>query len=162
MSKKERVKQMFDNIGGKIKSVAKSIAWTGIIAFVGYGIALLFLGAVIDGVLFAVIGALASWVGSFALYGFGELIENSTSINHNLEKLIDMNNEKKYRDAESKGTEPAKSDTLHVNQPSYAPISEAEKKERLAKGGWECTCGRVNQFFVSTCVCGKNKREVEA
>ncbi len=30
----------------------------------------------------------------------------------------------------------------------------------LEPGTWRCTCGRKNQDYVSTCACGKNKREV--
>ncbi len=27
-------------------------------------------------------------------------------------------------------------------------------------GDWQCTCGRTNASYVTTCVCGKNKNEV--
>ena len=30
----------------------------------------------------------------------------------------------------------------------------------LSDGQWRCTCGRLNQKYVSTCVCGVNKRDV--
>ena len=30
----------------------------------------------------------------------------------------------------------------------------------LEPGAWRCTCGRKNQDYVSTCACGKNKREI--
>lgn len=33
-------------------------------------------------------------------------------------------------------------------------------EQLLASGGWECSCGRVQADYVSTCSCGKNKREV--
>ena len=34
------------------------------------------------------------------------------------------------------------------------------KGQRLANGNWKCVCGRVNQDYVYTCACGKNKRDV--
>ncbi|MBQ9968141.1 MAG: hypothetical protein IJO88_05415 [Oscillospiraceae bacterium] len=27
-------------------------------------------------------------------------------------------------------------------------------------GSWNCTCGRKNSSYVSTCACGKQKREI--
>lgn len=39
---------------------------------------------------------------------------------------------------------------------------EREDREAGPAGGWHCVCGRHNARNVSTCSCGKNKREVEA
>lgn len=77
---------MFENIGGKLKVAAKVITVIGIAFFSlmfllslpaafdahGDGIALLF-GALITWV----VGCLASWVGSFVMYGIGEVIDNT-------------------------------------------------------------------------------------
>ena len=76
---------MFDNIGAKIKTLAQVVCWTGIAASVIWGISLIAAGAatrnggavVLSGLLVIVLGALASWVGSFLTYGFGEMVENS-------------------------------------------------------------------------------------
>ncbi|MBE5777931.1 MAG: hypothetical protein E7331_01220 [Clostridiales bacterium] len=91
---------MFNNIGGKIKMLAKIICWIGIIAsaisailiwvagfktissysssYYGYGYSpepnFLF---ILTGLLVLGIGFLLSWVGSFFTYGLGELIEAS-------------------------------------------------------------------------------------
>lgn len=35
--------------------------------------------------------------------------------------------------------------------------SESEVRQILERGGWRCSCGRVNDAYVSTCVCGKSK-----
>ena len=69
---------MFDNIGGKIKTLAKVICWIGIIASCIWGVYLWIkddgffsgLGAIIGGVL-------GSWLSSWTTYGIGEAAENS-------------------------------------------------------------------------------------
>lgn len=86
---------MFDNIGGKIKMLAKVICWLGIGFSIFFGL-LVIIGCAISeggilnvaigfflGLLVIIIGALASWIGSFFLYGFGELIERTAEIAQN-------------------------------------------------------------------------------
>lgn len=38
---------------------------------------------------------------------------------------------------------------------------EAKRQEEkiMNSGGWKCSCGRVNANYVSTCACGKSRRE---
>ena len=67
---------MFANAGGKIKAVAQVLTWIGIIGSVIGGIALISMNF-IAGLLTAGVGSLLSWVSALALYGFGELVENS-------------------------------------------------------------------------------------
>ena len=71
---------MFSNIGGKIKTTAAVWCWLIIIASVIAAFRLMTTGGVIAGILIAVAGILTGWVSSFMLYGFGELIENSSII----------------------------------------------------------------------------------
>lgn len=73
---------MFDNIGGKIKSLAQVVCWIGIIASVICGFILIGTDEdlILLGLLIMVIGSLISWVSSFALYGFGQLIENTDEL----------------------------------------------------------------------------------
>lgn len=70
---------MFDNIGGKIKTVAKVMCWIGIIASVIIGFVMLVQDedTAFAGILTMLFGSLGSWVGSFITYGFGQLVENS-------------------------------------------------------------------------------------
>ena len=79
---------MFDNIGGKIKTLASVIAWLGIIVSVIIGIMLMSTAEefIIAGLIIAIVGSISSWIGSFLLYGFGELVENSAIIaqKHNM------------------------------------------------------------------------------
>ena len=73
---------MFSNIGRKIKTVAKVVAWIGIGCSILAGLAGLAspLTSPIPSIIVAVIGSLASWIGSFCLYGFGELIDKVSAI----------------------------------------------------------------------------------
>ena len=72
---------MFDNIGGKIKSLAVAVTWIGIFASVIYGIAILKYQFLL-GLAFIIMGSLASWFGSFLLYGFGHLIETAENVEY--------------------------------------------------------------------------------
>lgn len=75
---------MFDNIGGKIKDLAGTLLWIGIGISVIAGI--LIIGFSYDGslsligFLVIIIGSYASLIGSYVLYGFGELVDNSDKI----------------------------------------------------------------------------------
>lgn len=84
---------MFDNIGKKIKSLANVLCWVGIIASVITAIIMfvmveegpyrtegLYMGL---GFAFLIIGPLSSWVSSFFMYGFGELIDKTCDIERN-------------------------------------------------------------------------------
>ncbi len=76
---------MFNNIGRKIKVLANVVCWIGIIGSVIAGIAMMAANSWWNGVSQAglallLLGPLFSWVGSFVLYGFGELIEKTVSI----------------------------------------------------------------------------------
>lgn len=35
------------------------------------------------------------------------------------------------------------------------------ENDLLRAGGWKCTCGSVNANYVSTCSCGRNKRDID-
>ena len=75
---------MFNNIGGKMKALAKMICTIGIIASVIGGIALIGSGVhAIFGILAMILGAFFAWIGTWVLYGFGELIEQTTTIARN-------------------------------------------------------------------------------
>ena len=93
---------MFKNIGEKIKKLAVVICWIGIVISLILGVliavsptvirnSLNFNGTVITnsnsvavnivaGILVFLIGSVASWISTFVLYGFGELVSNSKKI----------------------------------------------------------------------------------
>ncbi|MCL2866655.1 MAG: hypothetical protein FWF47_02725 [Clostridia bacterium] len=87
---------MFKNIGGKIKGLAKAITFLGIVGSLVYAIViwvqagkLRYGGDALVGTGFLVltVGSLASWISSLALYGFGQLIENSETIKSTLSSI---------------------------------------------------------------------------
>ena len=89
---------MFSNIGRKIKVTAKVFCWIGIILSVVGGIGVIAAGfmellprastaaLILSGIGIALLGSLVSWVGSFMMVGFGELVENSAIIAANIGK----------------------------------------------------------------------------
>ena len=78
----------YDNIGGKIKGLAKAAFIVEAIAAVISGLVMfaedddMFLIAL----LVAIVGPIVAWVGSWLLYGFGQLIENSDTLVKNTTK----------------------------------------------------------------------------
>lgn len=84
---------MFDNIGGKLKGLAKVLCWTGILCSMIGAIGLWLANTryqptILSGFVLLIVGSLASWLGSFSLYGLGELIERVVSINDHLAALL--------------------------------------------------------------------------
>ena len=80
---------MFSNVGGKIKKLAVILCILGIIGSVVYAIICFtnssrYQDLTLYGVLILVVGCLLSWISSFFVYGFGELIERTVSIDERL------------------------------------------------------------------------------
>lgn len=81
---------MFYNIGKKIKSLASILCWGGIIAHVIAAIIMIGIGVddhedelIVFGVILLFVGPLMSWINSFFIYGFGELIDKTCDIERN-------------------------------------------------------------------------------
>ncbi|MEG1262861.1 MAG: hypothetical protein RSD95_12670 [Clostridia bacterium] len=81
---------MYQNIGKKIKGIAKFYAWMGVFFSVVYA-AIIMIGGVPDvqigmtgriiaGIVVLAMGSLIAWISSWLVYGFGELIENVKKI----------------------------------------------------------------------------------
>lgn len=97
---------MYDNIGGKIKGLAKATFIVEAIAAVISGIAVMAIDEemILIGLLVMVIATIVAWVSSWFLFGFGQLIENSDIIakqykrkNEKHEKSISESNERKRK-----------------------------------------------------------------
>ena len=77
---------MYDNIGEKIKGLAKGFAIVGAVVsgIIGSNI---FFGdddKAFIGVLVVFLGPIASWISSWMIYGFGELLETANEISYEL------------------------------------------------------------------------------
>ncbi len=68
---------MYENIGGKIKGLAKGTAILGIIGSIIGGIAFITEELVLIGIFVLVFGSLGAWMSTWLIYGFGELIETA-------------------------------------------------------------------------------------
>jgi len=104
---------MYDNIGRKIKGLAKAI-------FIVLGISMAITGIVIMcidedlilyGVLTLILGPILAWISSWLLYGFGEIIDKLCDIEHNTRMIMKPSELKKVRnhhESETKKAETAK------------------------------------------------------
>ena len=82
-----RLASIFGNIGGRIKSLAKTLLWVKFIVWLVVAIyfSISDTGFLSAGIIFFG-GLLVSWVSSLLLYGFGQLIDNSTH-------MVEQNNQ---------------------------------------------------------------------
>lgn len=79
---------MYSNIGAKIKVLAKIICIIGIVVSVISGFGIIIVSSisynpglsVFGGLLVIILGTLFSWLSTFFIYGFGELIEKVSKI----------------------------------------------------------------------------------
>lgn len=78
---------MYDNIGSKIKTVAKVVGFAGIGISILTGLLFLLVSFSEEkfsyfgiGILVALLGSLISWASTIALYGFGQIVENTDVI----------------------------------------------------------------------------------
>lgn len=70
---------MFNNISSKIKGLAYVITAINIISSIFIGALLIVNVSVTWGIVAMVLGTLVSWTCSFVLYGFGQMIEDTTA-----------------------------------------------------------------------------------
>ena len=76
----------FRNIGLKIKILALIILFLGIFTSFTCGIIIIIENTISQGVFIIIIGFVASWLSTFLMYGFGELIDKTTEIANNTKK----------------------------------------------------------------------------
>ena len=126
---------MYENIGAKIKFVAKAVFALGSSLTVGIGIVLLSLDrtytkitnmdsiTILAGTLLLILGPVFSWLASVPIYGFGELIDKATAIEHNTRGGVSINTASKTE------SDTPRSETVSTTQRSidYERISRIEK-----------------------------------
>lgn len=141
---------MFDDIGGKIKALAKVTCGLGIAASIIGAFALWaqnssYNPTMFAGVLVLVLGSLASWIGSFFTYGFGQLIENTNTIHLDNLKIQELLKKPKEENASS----------TTVTHPMCTSQSQSTEP-LLSNDEWECAfCGMRNSKRTNSCInCG--------
>lgn len=85
---------MYKNVGKKIQTLAKVLAWVGIIFFILVGVATIYGGLntynyvmVGQGILFLIVCPILCWLSSLTAFGFGTLIETNESMKNEVEDL---------------------------------------------------------------------------
>lgn len=138
---------MYNNIGGKIKNLAELIAIFGIIGFVIAGLVVMANAGFLAGLLMAGLGALGSWIGSFTLYGFGELIENTKIIAENFRKPNPK--AKKSNKTASTTKQPPKEEILEEDFETSEDDTPVD-----GENSWLCKkCGTINPNTIWNCKC---------
>ena len=134
---------MFENIGKKIKSLATILCWVGIIAYVIAAIITFYIDDDLIGIgfLLLIVGPLMSWVGSFFIYGFGELIDKTCDIAKNTRS----------------GDIKQSTSSAKIQSSGYSLSKLANEKTNNSGGFWVCKkCGTKNEMHSLCCKdCGK-------
>lgn len=162
---------MFNNIGKKIKALAKAVCWIGIIF--SWVLAIVFAifyfyfsggfyddGDIIIGLLVTLViggvGTIFSWLGSFFTYGFGELVDKTQEIAINTS--LNPSTFNKQHSLLVKDNKPNQQN--HTDDNDEAQITFlGERETKFNDDTWTCPeCVRVNPIRKTICKCGY-KRE---
>lgn len=132
---------MFENAGGQIKVIAKFLFVLEVIGsfFLAKSVAdnVIDMEFLVTAIVF-IAGVVVSYLSVIAIIAFGELVENSSIIAENVERIAEL-------------------------QEEAAKEKELSKKYDLAKtepnaDHWVCSkCGKLNHKTVGTCGCGNAK-----
>lgn len=151
---------MFDNIGSKIKTVAATIAWLGIIGSIIIGIIIIAEAndsyypsatETLNGWLVIIVGSLSSWVSSFTLYGFGQLIENTDIISAKLESIKRTTSE--YAANASDKTPPSSNGVKSSTNSDKAQASSNDTKSSINPSSYIGSCELCDKENVKVARC---------
>ena len=109
---------MFENIGGKIKTLAKVLTFLGIGLSVAMGFVLIVGEDYIAGLITIAVGVLVSWISSFVLYSWGEVVEDVKRQREVQESISSMLADQINNQA-NKETESQKTKTIEENTRRY-------------------------------------------
>lgn len=165
---------LYENIGGKIKQLAKWTFVTEAVISVIAGFAMLFEGEVVEpfvALLVIVLGPIIAFVSTWLLYGFGEIIDKLTSIEMNTRSRSiesvqpNQNSERNAHIAKSQAVIEPKSTERQPVETTSKPFAEQKPKVKLEPisqaeidaGYWQCECGTKNKTIM--CMnCGNSKK----
>lgn len=93
---------LYENIGGKIKSLAKWLFIIEAVVTVVYGFAIIIkdINLALYGIIIMVGGPIVALILSWILYAFGELVEKISGVEINTKKILNKTNEKSYSSKE--------------------------------------------------------------
>ena len=157
---------MFKNIGRKIKTLALVLFWIelviGVLAALGAGIAMIATEGrhnslmVVAGIATIIIGSglvfLFAWIGSFFMYGLGQLIDDTEVNRKTNQQILEKLNSKPA--APVVKTQPA---APVMNTQPAAPFVNPTPVQPVTN--WTCPrCGTVNEKTAQFCInCGTRK-----
>lgn len=160
----------FDNVGGKIKSLAKWYCWISVL-LVWIIAPIAFIGLVSDGdtvyfcwipIVAAVVIPFLVWIESWFLYAFGEFVEDVHAIRNKHQSQV-------YTDTEVIGNNQQNHDytdniTSHtfvtVNEENELKLDSFEILDSKNKSDW-IDAKQANYSFVGKCeMCGTKKQEL--
>lgn len=124
---------MYDNIGGKIKGMAKAIFVIVSIAAVIAGFAIMTVDEnfIVFGAITMIVIPFIAYVSSFLLYGFGELVEKTCAIERKTRGVSNGNG----GDIQSEAQEKVNSDKIRKLETLRAQglITEEEYRQSISK-----------------------------
>ena len=83
---------MYNNIGEKLKAIAKVLAIIGIVGSVISGIVLMLTGMIGAGFITIISGSLVSWISSWGMYAIGDTNVKVTEMNSRLSRIASQSN----------------------------------------------------------------------
>ena len=158
---------MYDNIGGKIKTLA---VWTFIVEAVASIITGFILMAEEDTlyILLCLVGPIIAWVSSWLLYAFGELVEKTCDNENNTRHILNIVStltKVQINDSENDTRQILNElSTLTFEQTNNfendTAINQAKRTttEHASDGFWICSCQRENGDSRTECWHCGNKR----
>lgn len=121
---------MYENIGKKIKEMAKVVAIVlAVLAVIG-GMVMIAVDSylLVPGLLTMLLGPVLAWLGSFVLYGFGELVDKTCDIERKMAGAP-MHDEQLETDSERRCTlERLRASGAITEEEYYDVITKIQKK----------------------------------
>ena len=153
-------RKMFEEPGHKLKTVAKILCWLGIIGTVSAAVTL---GKdrygdldLLSFALILVIGCVTSYISSLVLYGFGEMIENTSGISGHTSRIL-VKLEGIEQSAGQHSTDKSSAESNHPSNSSLGARTSAEL-DLKSKGLIRCPeCGTIQSIDRESCYCCGSK-----
>lgn len=158
-----------DHIDRRIKSVAQTTMIAIIIGAIGLAISdfILFIASDMDmpsyiftGIMKIIVGSMIAYATYVLIYGFGELVGRSISIDEALAEHVASANQPAVAEASATQTTSAEKTEVAPKQKNDILPQSNESSEKIPSGWWKCSnCGRGNPPYVTKCGCGTGKNE---